>query len=118
MSLGEIDRRLTELEAEFNVTLKRATSDPTAHREQFKKILDEQTHLKQKRSEILSEDRKNSENELKIQTAKQIMSESLNLTEWDESVIRQLVDTVKVISKDEIDVTLNDGREVRQTVVR
>ena len=36
------------------------------------------------------------------------------LTEWDESVIRQLVETVKVISKEKILVTLQGGIEVEQ----
>lgn len=36
--------------------------------------------------------------------------------EWDESLIRQLVDTVKVLSKDRIRVCLRGGMEVEQTI--
>ena len=43
---------------------------------------------------------------------------SAELTEWDEPVIRQLVDTVKVVSADEIIVYLRGGAEIRQDIVR
>ena len=42
---------------------------------------------------------------------------SPRITEWDELAIRQLVDTVKVISKEEILVTLKGGDEIRQKIV-
>lgn len=40
--------------------------------------------------------------------------DALDITEWDESVIRQMVETVKVMSKDEIIVTLKGGAEINQ----
>lgn len=39
---------------------------------------------------------------------------SPQIAEWDEFAIRQLVESVKVISKDEIMVTLKGGIEIRQ----
>ena len=39
------------------------------------------------------------------------------ITEWDESAVRQLVETVKVLSKDEIVVTLKGGIEVQQKIM-
>lgn len=39
------------------------------------------------------------------------------LTEWDESTIRQLVDTVKVISKEKILVILRGGIQIEQDMV-
>ena len=41
---------------------------------------------------------------------------SPHITEWDESAVRQLVETVKVLSKDEIAVTLKGGIEIRQKI--
>lgn len=41
---------------------------------------------------------------------------SAEITQWDEPVIRDLVDTVKVISKDQIEVYLRDGSVVKQEV--
>lgn len=39
-----------------------------------------------------------------------------HILQWDEEMIRQLVHTVKVLSKDRIRVYLNDGTEIEQTV--
>ena len=36
--------------------------------------------------------------------------------EWDETAIRQLVAQVKVLSKNEISVTLKSGIEIRQSI--
>ena len=41
---------------------------------------------------------------------------SPELTEWDEFWIRQLVDTVKVLSEDSIMVYLRGGIEIRQSI--
>ena len=41
---------------------------------------------------------------------------SAAITEWDESMIRQLVDTVKVLSADRILVRLRGGAEIEQPV--
>ena len=37
-------------------------------------------------------------------------------TEWSEDMIRQLVDTVKVLSADRIRVCLRGGMEIEQTL--
>lgn len=47
MSLGDIERRLRELEQQFQTLLEKAADDPTAYGGQFKEILDEQTFLKE-----------------------------------------------------------------------
>lgn len=39
------------------------------------------------------------------------------ITEWNESMIRQLVDTVKVVSAEKIIVFLRGGREIEQPIV-
>ena len=39
-----------------------------------------------------------------------------HIAEWDESAIRQLVAQVKVLSKNEISVTLKSGIEIRQSI--
>ena len=41
---------------------------------------------------------------------------SAKITEWDEDMIRQLVDTVKVLSADRIRVYLRGGMEIEQTI--
>ena len=39
------------------------------------------------------------------------------ITEWDESAVRQLVETVKILSKDEVAVTLKGGIEICQKIM-
>lgn len=43
---------------------------------------------------------------------------SAELTEWDEPTIRQLVDTVKVVSENEIIVYLRGGVEIKQEIIQ
>lgn len=119
MSLGDIDRKLAELEAQFQKLLAQATEDPAAFSGQFKDILDEQTTLKQKRTEILTESNENAEANKRIRDAEKLLERTeLCPTEWDEPTIRQLVETVKVLSKDEIAVTFKGGIEIQQRIER
>lgn len=53
-----------------------------------------------------------------IQDAAQTLENtSPHITEWDESALRQLVETVKVLSKDEIAITLKGGIEICQKIM-
>ena len=118
MSLGDIERRLRELEQQFQTLLEKATDDPAAYGGQFKEILDEQTFLKEKRSGILSDNNEQAKANQRIMDAAQTLENaSLHITEWDESAVRQLVETVKVLSKDEIAVTLKGGIEICQKIM-
>ena len=52
-----------------------------------------------------------------VENAAAVMEQvSAEITQWDEPVIHDLVDTVKVISKDQIEVYLRDGSVVKQKV--
>lgn len=118
MSLGDIERRLRELEQQFQTLLEKTTDDPAAYGGQFKEILDEQTFLKEKRSGILADNSEQAKaNQRILDAAQTLENASLHITEWDESAVRQLVETVKVLSKDEIAVTLKGGIEIRQKIV-
>ena len=118
MSLGDIDRRLRELEQQFQILLEKATDDPTAYGGQFKEILDEQTFLKEKRSGILADNKEQAKaNQRIMDAARTLENASPHITEWDESAVRQLVETVKVLSKDEIAVTLKGGIEIPQKIM-
>lgn len=79
--------------------------------------MDEAAELKEKRAEIEELQQQNSQANLRIETAAAVMEQvSAEITQWDEPVIRDLVDTVKVISKDQIEVYLRDGSVVKQEV--
>lgn len=118
MSLGDIERRLRVLEQQFQTLLEKAADDPAAYGGQFKEILDEQTFLKEKRSGILANNNEQAKaNQRILDAAQTLENASPYITEWDESAVRQLVETVKVLSKDEIAVTLKGGIEIRQKIV-
>ncbi len=55
----------------------------------------------------------------RLDTAASLLEQcSPELIEWDEAMIRQLVDTVKVLSEDTITVYLRGGIEITQDIVR
>lgn len=117
MSLGDIDRRLAELEAQFQRLLEKAADDPIAYGDQFKEILDEQTALKELRATILAESKEQAEADRRIRDAAGMLENAVpHIAEWDESAVRQLVAQVKVLSKNEISVTLKSGIEIRQSI--
>lgn len=117
MSLGDIDRRLAELEMQFQRLPEKAADDPIAYGDQFKEILDEQTALKELRASILAESKEHTEADRRIKDAAGMLENAVpHIAEWDESAIRQLVVQVKVLSKNEISVTLKSGIEIRQSI--
>ncbi len=118
MSLGDIERRLRELEQQFQTLLEKATDDPAAYGGQFKEILDEQMFLKEKRYGILADNNEQVKANQRIMDAAQTLENaSPYITEWDESAVRQLVETVKILSKDEVAVTLKGGIEICQKIM-
>lgn len=85
--------------------------------DEFKRITEDVAAHKERRSTLLAQEQADSVANKRISDAVQILnSGSADITEWDESVIRQLVDTVKVLSADKILVYLRGGREVEQTI--
>lgn len=118
LSAASIDRRLDELNQEFQSLFKRTSgADYLSHAEEFKRISDEMSALKEKRALLLERQNSDSAVNRRIQDAVNILnSGSPEITEWDESVIRQLVDTVTVLSANKIRVSFRGGMESEQTL--
>lgn len=116
MTLGDINRRLEELEAEFDTLFNQSGSiDKNTIR--FSQIANEMTSLKEQREKISTQLRNNEAAQAHVHTIAAVLEqEDHRLTEWDEEMIRQLVHTVKVISADHIRLYLNDGTEIDQKV--
>ena len=117
MSMADMDRRMAELEAQFQELLQQAADGGgyEAYTEKFKAIADETASLKERRAQLVKA-RQNCESENRrlndaVQTLQQAPAE---IQEWNETLIRQLVETVTVISAEEIIVTLKGGTEVHQ----
>ena len=116
MTLGDINRRLEKLEAEFD-TLFNQSGGIDKNTVRFREIANEMASLKEQREKISAQLRNNEAAQKHVHTIAAVLEqEDHRLTEWDEEMIRQLVHTVKVISASQLRVYLNDGTEIEQEV--
>lgn len=117
MSLADIERRLAQLDEQFQTLLTEAidAEDKEAFNTQFAEILAEQTSLKRQKEEILqsSTDADRVSTRMK-QAGEAIENAASTITEWNENAVRQIVERVTVLSADELLVRLKGGKEVRQ----
>ena len=118
MSLADIERRLEELSQQTKILVAQATKvGADAVAPQLKEILSESTALKETKSRLEEQRKNNTAAALRIENAESAMEQgAAEIFEWNEAVIRQLVDTVKVISADEISVRLRGGAEICQPI--
>ena len=118
MSLADIEKRLAEIDQEVGQLLPKAVSEgENACRDRLKDLLEETTALKGKRAFLQEQREKNSAAARRIGAVVTAMEQlPAELTQWEESTIRQLVDTVKVLSKDKILVCLRCGAEIEQEI--
>ena len=116
LSAADIDRQLDGLNQEFQALFRQTSgADYLSHAEEFKRISDEMSALKEKRALLLEQQNSDSAVNRRIRDAVDILNNgSPEITEWNESVIRQLVDTVKVLSANRIRVYLRGGMESEQ----
>ena len=112
ISLADIQRRLDELESRFNTLLEQAAEqmDGLGYMTEFQIITNEIAALKAQRTQLEAQHRNNAAMTQRLNTAAAL------LTEWDETIIRQLVDTVKVISAEELVVYLQGSIEITQKI--
>ena len=93
-------------------------NDAQKYAPQLKTIMDEVSTLRKKRSFFEEQRRNNAAASQRIQSAAFAMEQGqAEKLEWDETLIRQLVDTVKVISAEKIVVYLRGGFEVEQNLL-
>lgn len=118
-SLGQINDRIEKLENEFSILFDETSEcdSPIETADRFLTITQELAELKKQRKIMerqQSEERKSYD---QVKVAQELMAEmNPTIMEWNEVSIRQLVHTVKVISAELIDVYLNDGKVIRQSV--
>ena len=81
----------------------------------FQRINEEAARLKEQRQYLLDQQQIDSAANGRIAHAMDVLNSSVaEITEWDESIIRQLVDTVTVLSEDRIRVRLYGGMEIEK----
>ena len=119
ISLADIQRGINDLEGHFNSLLEQAAEQIGSqdYMAQFQKITNDIAALKAQRSRI-EEQRKSSATAVRQldRAVSLLKTASPDLIEWNESFIRQLVDTVKVLSENTIVVYLRGGIEIQQNI--
>ena len=113
LTIANIDHRLETLAQEFDaafVTV--ASGNSTDYMERFKTILSQQAELKAKRAELERQQAEDAELTSHMELAADTLGQAgTAITEWDEYQIRALVESVRILSKDEILVRLKSGIE-------
>lgn len=120
MSLSDIESRLDELNDLTRALVAKAAhaENPSIYTVQLKEIMDEAAVLKEKRQAIEEQRKSNTQAIRRIEEAATVMEgASAEIQEWDETLIRQLVDTVKVVSAEHITVILRGGIQVEQDMI-
>ena len=120
MSMADMDRRMAELEAQFQKLLQQAADGDgyEAYTEWFKAIADEAVSLKVRRAQFVKARQNCGAENRRLNDAVQTLQQApAEIQEWNETLIRQLVETVTVVSVEEIIVTLKGGTEIRQNVL-
>lgn len=120
MSIGDIDRLIEKEESRFGELFAsvKSNQDFMARADEFKAINETLSSLKNRKAILLERMNRDSAASWRVDEAISLLNTgNAELTEWDEGTIRQLVDTVKVISKEKILVTLQGGIEIEQDMM-
>ena len=120
LTIAEIDHQLETLAQEFDATFAAAASGNSAdYSERFKTILTQQAELKAKRAELERQQAEDAELTSRIELAADTLEQTdTAITEWDEYQIRALVESVRILSKEEILVRLKSGIEKAESLQR
>ena len=121
LSLADIERRLTQLDNQFQRLLAEAidAEDKDACNAQFAEILTEQTALKKQKEAILQSSTDADRVCTRMKQAEEaIENTAQTITEWNENAVRQIVERVTVLSADEVLVRIRGGAEIKQRLER
>ena len=113
LTIADIDHQLEVLAREFDTAFATAASGNSAdYSEHFKTILTQQAELKTKRAELKRQQAEDAELTSHMKLAADTLEQAdTAIMKWDEYQIRALVESVRILSKDEILVRLKSGIE-------
>ena len=120
LSLSEIDSQLEQLTTEFSKVLAEASEsgDQAAYSNRFRDIMQKQTALKAQRDEIQRMLAESGKTAAHIEQCRQAADAAPSaITEWDEALIRQIVESVTVETGNEIIVALRSGASIHQELM-
>ena len=118
MSLGDIERAVTELGKQFDTLLAEAANgDADEYAERFRAISTTMEELKRRKTAILSIRQEEEQISRRIHAAASAMTAAtVGITEWDDGVVYQMLEKVTVLAGNRIKVTFRNGVEIEQTV--
>ena len=118
MSLGDIDRAVTELGKQFDTLLAEAANgDVDQYAERFRAISATMEELKRRKAAILSIRQEQEQISRRIHAAASAMTAvTVGITEWDDGVVYQMLEKVTVLADNRIKVTFRNGIEIEQVV--
>ena len=120
LSLSEIDNQLEQLNAEFSKVLAEASEsgDQAAYSDRFREIMQKQTALKAQRGEIQRMLAESGKAAAHIEQCRQAAETTPSaISEWDEALIRQVVESVTAETGNEIIVALRSGASIHQELI-
>lgn len=120
LSLSEIDNRLEQLNTEFSKVLAEASEsgNQAAYSDRFRDIMQHQTELKAQRNEIQRMLAESGKAAAHIEQCRQAAETTPSaITEWDEALIRQVVESVTVETCNEVIVALKSGASIHQELM-
>lgn len=111
MSLGDIERAVTELGKQFDTLLAEAANgDADEYAERFRAISTTMEELKRRKTAILSIRQEEEQISRRIHAAASAMAAAtVGITEWDDGVVYQMLEKVTVLAGNRIKVTLDEG---------
>ena len=112
LSLSEIDNQLERLNTEFSKVLAEASEsgDQAAYSDRFREIMQKQTALKAQRDKIQGMLAESGKAAAHIEQCRQAAETTPTvITEWDETLIRQVVNQINVRSKNQLEIILHSG---------
>ena len=120
LSLSEIDSQLEQLNTEFSKVLAEASEsgDQAAYSDRFRDIMQKQAALKAQRDEIQRMLAESGKAAAYIEQCRQAAETApTSISEWDEALIRQVVESVTVETCNEIIVALKSGASIHQELL-
>ena len=120
LSLSEIDNQLEQLNTEFSKVLAEASEsgDQAAYSDRFRDIMQKQAALKAQRDEIQRMLAESGKAAAYIEQCRQAAETApTSISEWDEALIRQVVESVTVETCNEIIVALKSGASIHQELL-
>ena len=119
LSLADIERAIGDLARRFDQLMDETDGEESIQRnlDHFREISEQLAALKERKAHVLGVQAENELMAKRLQRAAAIMEAApAEVTEWNESIVHQLVEEVKVLSKDEIKVTFRNGITISQTI--